>query len=724
MPQPDLSRRKFLINSGLITIGFSVTGGCQLNGNDSSNEKQSLPSHLSGEPMIDSWLQIFDDGRIRILTGKLELGQGIRVAVGQVAAEELNTDPDKVDVHLAETDVTPDEGYTSGSMSIETSAMAVRFAAAAAREILLNKAAEKLQASPLDLKLENGEIKTAKGDHKLSFTEAMDGHQIHEKVELPVQLKSKTNYQWVGKPVFRKEIEQMVRANRVYVHDLRFPEMVHARIIRPSGYASVLLSYDESGLKKNIDGILKVVRNGSFLGVVTFEEYQAVQAQEYLNKNSQWTKPQSLPAGKSLKEYIRNQSTKAVNVAEKGSVKLSDSSHKASYFKPYIMHGSIGPSCAIAHYDGNRLEIWSHSQGVYPLRDAISNLTGIPDNRIHITGIPGSGCYGHNGADDVAADATLLALAYPGKHIRLQWSRANEHGWEPYGSAMVMELEATLSANGRIENWKYDLWSDTHSTRPRGNAGSLLAGREKENPFKMESRGYLGGGYRNAVPYYTIKNFKIDGHYFDGPLRVSALRSLGAFANIFAIESFMDELAEIARKDPLDFRLSHLDDIRAKDVINKVKEMTSEVKVDDLEGLGYAFSRYKNEASYIAVAAKVTMVNSQPIVRQMWAAIDSGEIINPDGLRNQTEGGMIQAASWTLKEQVKFNEKQVTGLDWAGYPVLRYNEIPLVEVAVLDRPGKPPMGAGEAAQGPAGAAIINAINRASGKRIRDLPVMK
>lgn len=723
MKKTHISRRDFLVQAGTITIGFSMITSCSSNGTGTQEEIQSLPSGLEGQSRIDAWLQVLENGRIRIYTGKMELGQGIRIAIAQVAAEELNTDPDLVEVHLAETDVTPDEGYTAGSRSIESSAMSVRFAAASAANILLELASVKLNKNRDILYLENGHVKVKNGDEAISFAEILAGNQIEEEVRIPVKLKPKESHIWVGKPVPRRDISRMVRGEPVYVQDLRFPGMVHARIIRPVGYDRKLIDYDEADLKKNVEGVLMLVVNGSFMGVITEEEYQAVSAQMFLERNTRWSAPKKLPAGKPLKEVIKTLPSEPVPVEDHGKLVFTSNTLKASYFKPYTMHGSMGPSCSVAFYNGEQLQIWSHTQGVYPLRRSIQDLVGLPIEKIRVTGIPGSGCYGHNGADDVAADAALLAMAYPGRHVRLQWSRMDEHAWEPYGTSMIMEFEADLSQENLIKNWQYDVWSDAHSTRPGGNPGNLLPGWYIENPYDPPSGGYFGGAARNSVPYYSIPNLKVTGHSFRGPLRVSALRGLGGYANAFAIECFMDELAEKAGSDPLEFRLKHLEDPRAREVIEKIRVMTRDQPTGENEGIGYAFSRYKNQASYIAVAAKVGLLeNGRPIIRKMWGVIDSGEVINPDGLRNQTEGGMLQSASWMLKEQVQFDEEQVISLDWYDYPILRYEEVPEIEVAIIDRPLAPPLGAGEAAQGPASAAIANGFYRASGKRIRDLPV--
>jgi CO/xanthine dehydrogenase Mo-binding subunit len=338
--------------------------------------------------------------------------------------------------------------------------------------------------------------------------------------------------------------------------------------------------------------------------------------------------------------------------------------------------------------------------------------------------VPGAACFGHNGADDVAAEAALLAMAVPGKYIRLEWSRTEEHTWEPYGSAMLMKVAATLDTTGKISHWQYDLWSDTHGTRPGGgDAANLLPARYLEKPFLSEPSGYSGGAYRNSEPYYTIPNQRVMTHFFKGPLRVSSLRSLGAYANIFAIESFMDELALKANKDPYAFRLLHLEDERAIAVLRQLQTLVPATATTPGTGIGIAFARYKNSAAYCAVAARVRVHDGQVSVQKMWAVIDAGEVINPDGIKNQTEGGMVQAASWTLQEQVKFDEHHIISRDWTTYPIFSFRQAPDVEVAIIERPTEKPLGAGEAVQGPAAAAIANAVYQACGKRVRDLPIL-
>lgn len=730
-PERPLSRRTFLKSTGLVTVGFSLLPACHLTEEEAVARSRAsagtppadaLPASLANEPRIDAWLHVLDDGRLRIFTGKLELGQGIRIAIAQVAAEELNTSPDRVDVHLAETGVTPNERYTSASVSIEHSAMSVRHACATARRILQERAAERFGVATGAVRLDDGSVRIDGQDRTYSYAEVLDGTPISTTVTEPAALIPTDERRWIGQPVARQDIPHMVRGDAVYVQDLRFDGMLHARVVRPPGYDATLQRYDEQAVRNAADGVQHIVANGSFLGVVAEDEYQALRAQQALASSAEWTTPTPLPADTPLDDYLRGLPTRSESVVNRGT--FGDSERlSASYFRPYLMHGSIGPSCAVGHYDGDRLRIWTHSQGVYPLRDTLANLVGLPASRIEVKGVPGSGCYGHNGADDVAADVALLATAVPNRPIRLQWERTDEHGWAPYGSAMIMDVAARLDSNGRIADWQYDVWSDTHSTRPGGDPGNLLAGRYVEDAHPLRSRGYLAGGYRNATPYYALPNLKIDAHFFEGPLRVSALRGLGAHANVFAIESFMDELAEQAGSDPLAFRRMHLDDSRAVAVLDAVGQRAEQANVGPNEGIGYGFARYKNQAAYCAVAAKVHAAPDGPLrVTNMWGAIDAGETINPDGLKNQLEGGMIQSASWAMSEEVQFDETHVTSLEWTSYPIFRFEDAPDVEATVIDRPDQPPLGAGEAAQGPATAAVANAVARATGQRIRTLPV--
>ena len=728
---PLTTRRKFIKDLGYISVGFTLFGACS--GVEDPimaarlDYDGKLPGSMGRAKTVNAWLELLEDGTIRVLSGKVEVGQGIRTAIQQVAAEELDMDLEKVQIHLAETGVTPNEGYTGASASIQNSAMSVRYAAATARQELLLLASKKLNTAVDNLLLYNGLVKFKQNKESLTFAEILDGEQIEKEVMLPIPIKDNSEHRYVGKAIPRPEIEEMVRGQATYIQDLRFPGMLHARVVRPPGYTSQLISLDDTGLKSEVSGIIKTVRKGSFVGVITEREYQAVKAEQYLKDHSIWTAPIPFPKSENLYAHIKLIASSPEKVKNEGDVAAafeSTETLKATYTKPYIKHASMGPACGIAMFDGEILHIWSHSQGIYPMREALATMLNMEPDKIHIKSVPGAGCFGHSTADDAAADAALLALEYPNTHVRVQWSRQDEHLWDPYGPAMITELEASLDKINKINSWKTEVWTDSHSTRPNKDAGTLLAARYLENPYQMKSRGYLGGGHRNADPYYSIPNITVNAHYYDGPFRTSSLRSLGSFTNIFAIESFMDTLAEKAGQDPLEFRLNHFEDERAIAVIQKVQALTSAQNNEDGKKIGYAFMRYKNTDAYIAVAAKVTVDKNNGNVGliKMWAAVDVGEVINMDGLTNQIEGGMIQAASWTLKEEVTFNTTEITSTDWIKYPILKFSEVPEVEVAIINRPSEDAKGAGEVPVPPTAAAIANAIYNASGFRVNDLPI--
>jgi nicotinate dehydrogenase subunit B len=715
------SRRNFIKSAGSLTIFFSFNQTGILSSLVEIDPE--LPGILQRVPAVKAWLEVLANGKVRVFTGKVEIGQGLCGAIAQVTAEELDMQVAQIDVVIADTRSTPNEGFTGASSSTENSVLSVRYAAATARRELLELASKKLNVSPDELKMQNGKLSLKSGERSISFFDLLDGKKFQSEVKLPLTLKPKEQYRISGKSVAREDFKRMIIGKETYLHDLRFPGMLHARTIHPPSYDAALISFDEKELRKVVPSVLQVISNGSFLAVVCEDEYQAVKAQRYLGQQVKWSVPSTNATKQSLPEYVKSLTAQSRTV--KNATTLfpeGNGTVKASYSKPYIMHGSIGPSCAVAVYDNNSLQVWTHSQGAYPIRDTLSKLLNIPAAQIHVTCVRGAGCYGQNGADDAAAEAALIAVAYPGKHIRLQWSREEEHGWEPYGSAMCMDLEAILDKDGRIAHFRSVVWSDTHYIR--GNPEYLSVANNLAVPLKRRQNPASGGGYRNADLYYSVPNQTIVANFFNGPLHTSNLRSLGAYANIFAVESFMDELANKAKKDPFDFRLLHLDDLRAKELLEKLQAKVGALPKEKNTGIGIAFSRYKNTAAYSAVAAQVVVAPSdfKITLKKMWAVADVGEVISLDSVINQMEGGMIQAASWTLYEEVKFQGQTVESRNWAGYPIIRFNDIPEIEVEIISRPNEKLQGVGEIAMGVTAAAICNAIALACGKRIRHLPV--
>jgi CO/xanthine dehydrogenase Mo-binding subunit len=715
----EITRRHLLAGTGALVVSFSLTGS------GFAQDAKELPGSLAKDSFLDSWIRIDGDGAITVFTGKAELGQGVKTALIQIAAEELEVAPAEITLITADTGRTPNEGFTAGSQSMQNSGTAIRNAAAQVRALLIGEAARRQNVAPETLKPAGKKV----GPFGYgALAAALDLH-VEAKPDSP--LKSSADFKTMGQSLPRVDIPAKVTGGVAYVQDLRPQGMLHARVVRPPSPGARLASVDTERVE-DMPGVKAVLQDGSFLAVVAEREFQAVKAMHALADAAKWDEPASLPAKSDLPTFLKSLEREVGTVAQEGSVVIpaGDKTFKARFTRPYMMHGSIGPSCAVAVMDGDMLTVWSHTQGVYPDRAAIAEMLAMPPDNVRVIHVQGSGCYGHNGADDAAADAAVIAHALPGQPIRVQWMREQEHGNEPYGPAMMMEVEAALKADGTISTWNFDVWSNSHSTRP-GGAGSLLAAHSLAKatplpPAKLELSP-SGSGDRNANPLYTFPNRRILWHFLpDMPLRVSALRSLGAYANVFALESFMDDMALEAKADPVAFRLAHLDDQRAKAVIEEAATRFGWEKREKVpgQGHGFAFARYKNHAAYLALAVTVAVDRDTGRVRVLRAvaAIDSGEIVNPDGIRNQTEGGIIQALSWTLYEQVTFDEKRITSIDWASYPILRFASVPdSIEVHIVPRPNEPFLGTGEAAQGPTPAAIRNAIRDATGTKLYDLP---
>jgi CO/xanthine dehydrogenase Mo-binding subunit len=718
----EITRRTLLAGSGALVVSFSLAG------RGWAQDAPKLPGSLANDSFLDSWIRIGGDDTITVFTGKAELGQGVKTALIQIAAEELEVAPAEITLVTADTGRTPNEGFTAGSQSMQNSGTAIRNAAAQVRALLIAESARRQNVAPETLKAADKKI------GPFTYGALASAINLHVAAQPDSPLKSNADFKVMGQPFPRVDIPAKVTGGVAYVQDLRPQGMLHARVVRAPSAGAQIASVDASQVKA-MPGVKAVVQDGNFLAVVAEQEFQAVKAMRALAAAVEWNETASLPAKSDIPTFLKSLERQVGTVAQEGSVVIpaGDKVFKARFTRPYMMHGSIGPSCAVAVMDGDMLTVWSHTQGVYPDRKAIAEMLAMPPDNVRVIHAQGSGCYGHNGADDAAADAAVIAHALPGQPIRVQWMREQEHGNEPYGPAMLMEVEAALTSDGTISTWNYDVWSNTHSTRP-GGAGSLLAGQSIAKAFPPEPTALeispSGNGDRNADPLYTFANRRVLWHFLpDMPVRVSALRSLGAYANVFALESFMDDMALEAKADPVAFRLKHLDDQRAKAVIEEAASKFGWDKREKIpgQGHGFAFARYKNHAAYLALALTVAVDHDTGHVRviRAVAAIDSGEIVNPDGIRNQTEGGIIQALSWTLYEQVTFDEKRITSIDWASYPILRFASVPdQIEVHIIPRPNEPFLGTGEAAQGPTPAAIRNAIRDATGVKLYDLPFTK
>ncbi|SDT20487.1 xanthine dehydrogenase family protein molybdopterin-binding subunit [Bradyrhizobium canariense] len=729
-----LDRRRVLVGGGALIVSFSLSNAFA--------EDQSLPAaaaapkppgSLKETPFLDSWIRIDADGKITAFTGKAELGQGFKTAFQQIAAEQLDVPFASLTVITADTGRTANEGYTAGSHSTQDSGTAILNAAAQVRALLVAEAARRLDVPEENLRTENAAVVSPDGQ-RLTYGELVSGDMLHVEAQPKSKLKDPATFKIMGQPVPRVDIPAKVTGGAAYVQDMRLPGMVHARVVRPPSYGAQLTECDLSAVEK-LPGVVKVVRDGNFLAVVAKKEIQAVKAMRALSAAAQWNETAKLPKQDDLLHVLTSLPSQDSTIFQQSNPSaVSQKTLEATYTRPYQSHGSIGPSCAVAHSVDGVMTVWTHTQGVYPDRQGIAEMLRVPLQSVRLIHTEGSGCYGHNGADDAAADAALIARELPGVPVRVQWMREQEHSWEPYGPAMVTKLKASLDADGAIADWNFEVWSNTHSMRP-GGAGSMLAAQHMAQPFAVPPPKPLplpeGGGDRNAIPIYKFPNAHVVHHFIpEMPLRISAMRGLGAYHNVFSIESFMDELAVAAGADPVEFRLKHLEDPRGREVVAKAAEgfgWRKEQKAPRGRGYGFAFARYKNLAAYCAIATEIE-VNSEtghPRLVRAVAAVDSGQMVNPDGLTNQIEGAIMQSMSWTLYESVTFDDRRITSIDWQTYPILRFNSVPdSIDVHIINRPGLPFLGSGETGQGPAAASIANAIANATGKRLRNLPLTR
>ncbi|HEU5391049.1 MAG TPA: molybdopterin cofactor-binding domain-containing protein [Streptosporangiaceae bacterium] len=701
-----------------------------------------LPPSLAANPRLGAWLRVRPGGVVEVRPGKVELGQGVLTALAQVAAEELDVSVTRVRVLPAATGLSPDEGYTAGSMSIQYSGAALRLVCAEARGRYLAAAAARLGVAQDKLTVADGEFGAPDG-RATSYWELADDGLLDRPATGGYPPKPVSAYRIVGTSVPRLDLPDKLTGRPRYAHDLALDGLCYGRVVRPPTRGATLTGLDETAALA-LPGVLTVVRDGSFLGVVAEREEVALRAADRLRAGAVWDRRPTLPDAADLPGFLMSAAADTTVLAEHGPVPTPGrpafgqavASHEATYHRPYLAHASIGPSTATAlasDQDGSRLRVWSHSQGVYQLRAELARALALDPGDITVTHVAGAGCYGHNGADDAALDAALLAMAVPGRPVQVVWSRADELGWAPFGAAAVVRLAADTDAAGDVLSWRHEIWGNGHSTRPGSNPSgpaALLAAEHQAGGADIEpaaeppmARG--GGAGRNAVPGYAFPAYQVVNHrLLEMPLRVSALRSLGAFVNVFAAESFLDELAAAAGRDPVEYRLSGLADPRARAVVEAAARRSGWAnwpsQPEESAGHGIGFARYKNSAAYCAVVAEVTAV-TEVRVRRLTVAVDAGLIINPDGAVNQVEGGAIQAVSWTLKEQVRFDGYGVTSDTWETYPILRFSEVPAVDVELLPGGGNQALGIGEAAQGPTAAAIGNAVYDALGVRVRTLP---
>ena len=728
------SRREFLADAGILIVGFTLfPRGARAKPLGDAASRSVFPS----ADALDSWLVIGRDDGVTVYAGKVELGTGVSTALRQIVAEELDVAPARIAWVQGDSQLTVDQGRTVGSGSVKRGGAQLRRAAAEARQALLEMAAAKLSVPVTRLEINDGVVSvTGSASRRLTFGALIGGGRFERTISGRAPVKAPSAYKVVGHPVPRVEIPAKVTGKHTYVHDVRLPGMVHGRVVRPPRVGATLESLDEPSAAK-LPGVIRVVRKETFVGVVAEREEQAVRAAKALNVK--WSAPPVLPDAADLYARFKLLATTQRVVGETGDATsaLRDAARpvRATYRWPFQLHASIGPSCAVADVRGSAATVYSSTQGAHQLVAPLAALLGIPGDSVRVVFTEGSGCYGHNGADDVAGDAALLSQVV-GRPVRVQWSREDENAWEPEGPAMLFEMAGAVGADGKISAWTYDAWTPTHGARPTRDpatlvAGALVAGTAPTGEF------FSGGGERNARTTYALPNERVTSHpVLSFPIRTSSLRGLGSPQNSFANESFMDELATSAGIDPVELRRRHLSDPRALAVIEAVAKRagwTPHTSAPERggaasngmrKGRGFAYVQYDRTEAYVAAVVDVDVRpdTGSVRVRRVCVSHDCGLIVNPDGLRNQIEGNVVQAISRTLKEAVRFDSTRVTGVDWNGYPILRFSEIPdAIDIDLIDHPDQPSVGAGEAATSPIPAAIANAIFDATGARVRQVP---
>ncbi len=690
-----------------------------------------LPGPLADNRRLDRWVAFPAPGQVTILTGRVEIGQGVLTAMAQIAADELDVAMTRIAIRSGDTEATPNEGYTAGSQSIQFGAAALRQALADIRALFLEKAAQMLGCDARELSIVDGQIL------RNGVSSAQDYWSLAGMVNLAVDAtgtgarKAASEFKTIGASTARLDLPGKVFGAPAFIHDMKLDGMVHARVVRQPNRGASIGSIDEAAIKRAAKGAIDFVRNGDFLAVISNDETAVDLAGAAAADHVTWQNVEAPAASQQEARWLlqRPAIDRPFGAPPSPDAQATER-FEATYTRGYLAHASISPSCGLALYKNGHLDVWTHCQGVFPLRAALARELGIAADKISVHHVQGSGCYGHNGADDAAADAAIVALQKPGIPVRVRWRREEEFVYEPKTPAMVVTVRALLDETGKPSDWTQEIWSPTHNLRP-GGGGNLLGALALPNPPPApppndvpEANG--GGATRNAEPLYAIPAKRILHHLVtETPIRTSALRGLGAMPNVFALECAIDELAERAGADPVAYRLSITADVRARAVIEKVAAMArwdANAPAGTGIGRGIAFARYKNKAAYSAIVVEL-QVDEDIRLRRVWCATDAGLVVNPDGAVNQLEGGIIQSASWVLKEQVRF-DNGVASLDWETYPVLKFSEVPAIDVELINTRDEIPLGVGEATAGPTAAAIGNAVSHALGARIRDLPLTR
>ena len=721
------TRRAMFAAAGGLVVGFSLRGLLPAAAQPAGGQT-SAPGKPVTLDEVDSFLSIGRDGHVTVFSGKVDLGTGVRTALTQMAAEELDVGMDQVRVVQGDTKLTPDQGPTYGSLSIQVGGVQIRQAAATARKHLVGLAAARLKAAPADLVVENGTVRPKAGGAGVSYAELVGDASFSLKLDKDATTKDPASFTLVGKSVPRLDIPAKTTGTFTYMHDHRVDGMLHGRVVRPPAVGADLQSVDEASVQ-GMPGLVKVVRQGNFLAVVSETEWGAIRAGQALK--ARWSDWQGLPEQAKLWEHVRGTRVTKDDVTSNigdAHAALGQGAKRvqATYDFPIHTHGSIGPSCAVAEIKDGALTVWTASQMTHALRKQLMAMMDLPADRVRCIYMEGSGCYGRNGHEDAAGDAALLARAV-GRPVRVQWSRADEHGWDPKGPPTLIDLRGALDKDGNVTAWESEFFI------PEGAAGNvkLVAAELAGLPYDQAMA--PGNIIQNSALPYDFPAVKTMCHRLAStPFRPSWIRTPGRMQNTYANEAFMDELAAAAGADPIEFRLRALKDPRGIELLQRLMTLAKwqrrpsparDQAGDVVRGRGMTYVKYELNRTYVGAVAEVEVNRATGEVRvpRFFVAHDCGQVINPDGLRNQIEGNVIQTVSRTLKEELTFDRSMVTSLDWASYPIITFPEVPEVVIDLIDRPGEKPWGGGEPSAAVIPSAISNAVFDATGVRLRSVP---
>ena len=693
----------------------------------------ALPLSLIDNPNLSQWVSFEEPGRVRVFSGKVEIGQGIVTALTQIAAEELDVTPEQVRLVSGETDVSPKEGFTSGSYSVSIGGGSIRLACAEVRSLFLDKAAERAGCPVGELGIEAGRFLRNGEDTGHDYWSLADDIALDRHASGTAPVKRPSAYRIVGRSMPRLDLPAKVTGSG-FIHDIVPDNLLHARVLRQPWRDARLAALDEDAVRKAAGAPIEIIREGEYFAFTSDSEIAVMRAAEYARARATWDGGTPVPAGIDGPDWLKAQPSND-RTTDSGSPLPVGANRifEAHYTRPFLTYGSIGPSCGLAEFNDGALKVWSHTQGPAVLRDWIARALGLEAAKVTLYHRQAAGAYGHNTADDAAFDAAFIATRNPGRTVRVQWAREDEFSSAPISPAMAIQMRAALDGDNKPVDWSIEIWSPPHVQRPGVNGNSNLLGRAAlPDPPPMnelndisDDRG--GGATRNSFPIYDLPRHRLIHHMLPQvPLRTSSLRGLGAWANVFAIESFIDELADFVDEDPVTYRLSLLSDPRARRVVETAAQMSGWYDYRERgegKALGFGFARYKNIASLAAIVVEVE-VEETVRLKRVWCAADAGLVISPDGARSQLEGGIVQGASFVTKERVRFEDGKVATATWEDYPILRFSEIPEIEIELIDAPDQPTLGLGECSVGPTGAAIGNAVARALGVRIRDLPLTR